>query len=607
MAIGNSLQARENAYAFMQTALKQLGLDSIHLYIFDGIQAEHESLNSYLSIPDNMFTIQNKLAIYKLLLFFKNDKGKVCQSLVLEDTKVLAYDFASIGVLILGKKHEGFHELIQNSLLPVINKLAKHFDFCQRQQQLNRDVQDNKNVQRSYELQAKRDPLTNLPNRRAFRYSLSKEITSSQHYDHYSALMYVDLDNFKNVNDSLGHSIGDILLSYVAKRLTAQSRACDTVFRIGGDEFVYILSNVGNNKTDAMTTSQTIAARIIDTLGKPIEIGAFSLHITPSIGIALFPDASNDGNDSENILQHADTAMYQAKKRGRNCFVFFKPEMHIEVNKRLIIENHLRKAILSDELHIEYQPIVNADGKIIAAESLIRWDNKLLGKIVPDDFISIAEDSNLILDLSNWVIERVCAFAEELYQHLDKNSAFSYVSINISPRQFVQSNFVEEITATIDSCAVPNNFIKLEFTESVLLDDIESTIVKMEELHVNNINFLLDDFGTGYSSLSYLHRLPIWLLKIDKSFVSDFYSRINSTQTIVNAILLMAEELGIKCIIEGVENQEQANFFKKKAVYGMQGFFFHKPMSGVRLNSLLCENKKQIRHQDNLRTANSHW
>jgi len=330
-----------------------------------------------------------------------------------------------------------------------------------------------------------------------------------------------------------------------------------------------------------------VAARVIDTLASPIEIGEFSLHITPSIGIAVFPDAFDDGNDSENILRHADTAMYRAKKQGRNCFEFFNPEMHIEANKRLIIEDHLRKAIRNNELHLEYQPIVNTSGNIIGAESLIRWNNKLLGKIVPDEFIGIAEESNLILELSEWITKKVCTFAEQVYDQIGKDSRFSYISINISPRQFIQGDFVEKISAIIDECSAPNEFIKLEFTENVLLDNIEATIEKMEKLHVNNINFLLDDFGTGYSSLSYLHRLPIWLLKIDKSFVADFYSKVNNTQAIVNAILVMTEELGIKCIVEGVEHQDQVDFFTEKGVHGMQGFFFHKPMGGNALLHLL--------------------
>ena len=596
LAIGGSLRTRESMHTFMQASLKMLGLKSIHFYSFDHSQIDDDSIKSYLSIPNNKIELENKLSIYKMLLHFKNNKGKTHISEILGNHEVTAYAFGLNGVLLLEKQQGKIQESIKDLLVPVIHKMAEYFNFCLQQKRLNREVKTNEEEKRTYELQAKRDPLTNLPNRREFRYALSREISNSQRYGHYGALMYIDLDNFKNVNDSLGHSIGDILLTQVAQRLATQARSGDTVYRIGGDEFVYILSNTGDTESEAINTSQTVAIRVIETMVKPIDIGEYSLHITPSIGIAVFPDAFDDGNDSESVLKHADTAMYRAKKQGRNCYEFFNPEMHVEASKRLIIEDHLRKAIKSDELHMEYQPIVNIEEKIIAAESLVRWDSPVLGRISPEIFIEIAEESNLILQLGKWIMQKVCSYAENLYKQLPEDSDFNYISINVSPRQFTQNNFVESITAIIDACAVPNRFIKLEFTESVLLGDIETNIDKMEKLHVNDIDFLLDDFGTGYSSLSYLHKLPIWLLKIDKSFVTDLYSNQNDTQAIVNAILVMSEQLGIKCIVEGIELQKEMDFFKQKGVHGMQGFIFHKPMRGEMLQTLLRENdEKKVR------------
>ena len=593
LAIGGSLNTRECMHTFMQATLKKLGLKSIHLYTFDHSLIDEDSIKNYLSIPDNKIELENKLLIYKMLLHFKNTTGKTHLSERLNDNEIIAYAFSSFGVLLLENQQGRFQESIKDALVPVIHKMAEYFNFCEHQKRLSKEVKTHKKEKRSYELQAKRDPLTNLPNRREFRYALSREISNSQRYDYYGALMYIDLDNFKNVNDSLGHSIGDILLTQVAQRLATQARGGDTVYRIGGDEFVYILSNTGDTEIDAINTSQTVALRVIETLAKPIDIGEFSLHITPSIGIAVFPDTFDDGDDSENVLKHADTAMYRAKKQGRNCYAFFNPEMHVEASKRLIIEDHLRKAIKNNELHMEYQPIVDTDEKVIAAESLVRWNSPTLGRISPEVFIEVAEESNLILVLGKWITQTACAYAENLYKQLPKDSDFSYISINVSPRQFIQNNFVETITSIIDACSVPNRFIKLEFTESVLLDDIDATIEKMEKLHVNDIDFLLDDFGTGYSSLSYLHKLPIWLLKIDKSFVTDLYSNQNDTQAIVNAILVMAEQLGIKCIVEGIEHQEDMDFFKLKGVHGMQGFIFYKPMRGEMLQTLLHENDEK--------------
>ena len=591
LTTGGSFNARETLHTFMKTAVTSLALKSIHLYTFAQDENEKNKVTRYLSVPDNSLESQNQAVVIKLLKQFKKGEVETFVSEKIDNKELLAFPFGNFGMLLMEKNQGNFQDSLKDSLVPIIMNLSVHHYLCEQQKHLNQELKINKDTQLNYEIQAKRDPLTNLPNRREFRYSLSKEISNSQRYGYYGALMYIDLDNFKNVNDSLGHSVGDILLTQVAQRLTTQARQGDNVYRIGGDEFVYILSNIGETDATAISTSRNVANRVIETLATPIEIGEYSLHITPSIGIAIFPDAYDDGNDSENVLQHADTAMYRAKKQGRNCYEFFNPEMHVEANKRLVIEDHLRKAIVNDELTMHYQPIVNIDGKIVGAESLVRWNNPILGNVRPDQFISIAEESNLILRLSKWITEHSCRFAEALCKQLPPDSDFGYISINISARQFLQNDFVESITDIIDACDIPEGFIKLEFTESVLLDNLESTIDKMEKLRDKNIEFLLDDFGTGYSSLSYLHKLPIWLLKIDKSFISDFCSNNLDAKAIVNAIMVMAEQLNIKCIIEGVEVQEHVDYFTEKGVYGMQGFFFYKPMPGHELEELLTGQK----------------
>jgi diguanylate cyclase len=595
LSIGASLNARECILKFIQVTYKSLGLKSIHIYIVDeGSAPDKNPLVNYVSLPDKKFEVEHRDIIDKIAEHFKQNKTSTPLTEALEKNEVLAFGFGPTGILLL-ENHQGkFQQSLKDALLPVINKSVEYYQLCEKQKRLHQAAVLSKDAQRTYELQAKRDPLTNLPNRREFRYSLSREISNAQRYDYYGALMYIDLDNFKNVNDSLGHSIGDMLLIQVANRLSDQARSGDTVFRIGGDEFVYILGNIGNTEKDAIYTSQTVANRVIEILASPVDIGEFSLHITPSIGIAIFPDEFDEATDSENILRHADTAMYRAKKQGRNCFAFFNPEMHVEASQHLIIEDHLRKAIRNNELNLVFQPIVNIDGVIIGAETLIRWKSPVLGNIPPDNFIGIAEESNLILILSEWIMQHAGEFAEKLYKELDEDSSFGYISINISPRQFIQNDFVDTIISFVDSYSVPNSFIKLEFTENVLLDNIEQTIEKMEKLHQNDIDFLLDDFGTGYSSLSYLHKLPISILKIDKSFVIDFLSKNNDTQAIVNAILVMTEQLGIKCIVEGVEELEHVDYFKDKGVHGMQGFYFYRPMPGEELQKLLCNVPLQV-------------
>ena len=594
LSIGASLNSRECAHKFIKSTIRSLGLKSVHLFIYEESAKDEQSLENYLSLPDNKLQDQHQAVIDNIQHQIETDKSTSHITEILEHNECLAYRYGTAGILLLENQQGKFQESLKDALIPVINKSAEYFQLCEKQNRMSTEAQVSRDAQRTYELQAKRDPLTNLPNRREFRYSLSREISNAQRYDYHGALMYIDLDNFKNVNDSLGHSIGDILLTQVAQRLSEQARSGDTVFRIGGDEFVYILGNIGKTEADAIHTSQTVASRVINTLARPIEIGEFSLHITPSIGIAVFPDAFEEATDSENVLRHADTAMYRAKKQGRNCYAFFNPEMHIEASQRLIIEYHLRKAIKNDELHLVYQPIVNTNEDIIGAEALIRWNSPVLGNIPPDKFIGIAEESNLILILSEWIMQRTGEFAEELYKQLDKDSTFSYISINISPRQFIQNDFVDSIISFVNSYDIPNEFIKLEFTENVLLDNIDQTIEKMEKLHENDIDFLLDDFGTGYSSLSYLHKLPISILKIDKSFVTAFLSDKNDTRAIVNAILVMTEQLDIKCIIEGVELEEHINFFKEKGVHGMQGFYYHKPMLDTALHELLGGTRLEV-------------
>jgi len=588
LAIGGSRNSREVIHKFMQTALKQIGLKSIHLYSHDQVVTP-SVLQHDLALPLSS-TLPHALDAVKTMLHrFLNTETGSYEETQIDNHFYTAYELFPFGILLLETQDTDLQPSLKDAMQLVTCKLAEYYCLCEAQKQLDEEVKHNKEAQISYELQAKRDPLTNLPNRRAFRYSLFREIANSQRYNYYGALMYIDLDNFRNVNDSLGHSVGDILLTQVADRLSTQARRGDTVFRLGGDEFVYILSNCGKTETEAAGSVQRVAARVIETLSRPVEIGEFSLHVTPSIGISIFPEPDGGGNDSEDALKHADTAMYRAKKMGRNRFEFFNPEMHLDASRHLIIEDHLRKAIANNELQLAYQPIIDSNNNIIGAESLVRWENPTLGIISPDRFIPIAEESNLILELSQWITLHACQFAKTLYDQLTPSSLFKYLSINVSPRQFMQSDFVESIISTIRSCEISENFIKLEFTESLLLDDVDTTIEKMQQLKTQGIDFLLDDFGTGYSSLAYLHKLPIHLLKIDKSFITDFDADHKDKQAIVNAILVMAEQLGIECIVEGVEQKAHADFFRNKGVHGMQGYFFYKPMSGAELLDVLCK------------------
>lgn len=587
LAVGGSRSSRELMTTFMQAAHKIISLHSLHFYVYSDAKKESSGLQHDLGLPQSRTKPHTLPAVKVMLDQFTCSEMSSFAETEADKHYYTAYEVVPFGILLLDKTDTDLQHSVKDAIQQVIRKLAEYYFMCSTHKQLNEEAKQNKQAQINYALQAKRDPLTNLPNRREFRYALFKEISNSQRYQYFGALLYIDLDNFKNVNDSLGHSVGDILLTQVAERLSSQARGGDTVFRLGGDEFVYILCNTGKAEDDAIKAAQRVAIRVIETLSEPVDIGEFSLHITPSIGIAIFPESYGDSSDSESVLKHADTAMYRAKKMGRNRYEFFNPEMHLEASKRLIIEDHLRKAIANNELTLSYQPIVDVEHNIIGVESLVRWENPSLGVVNPDQFIQIAEESNLILELSHWITNHACQFAEKIYKQLPADSMFKYVSVNVSPRQFIQSNFVESMHNTVKSCNIPANFIKLEFTENLLLDDVDVTIDKMKQLSETGIEFLLDDFGTGYSSLAYLHKLPINLLKIDKSFITDFHTQHTDKKAIVNAIMVMAEQLGIECIIEGVELEVHADYFKEKGVYGMQGYFFYRPMEANELLTLL--------------------
>lgn len=597
LATGTSEDLDEMLQSFMIAATEQLKLSNVYVYLLDSVSAKSDDNANdsgcyyYLSYADsqNQLPHMHDRIQSSLKQFFPCDKEAV-DIVEIDGLHYLMYSLKHTGAIIFELKHNGF----QASLLtPVMNRLALACSMCISVGKLKNQIRLNKEMEKAYEKQANQDPLTKLPNRRSFRYNLYQEIANTKRYKHYGAVLYIDLDHFKNINDSLGHSVGDMLLTKVADRFTADARVGDDVYRLGGDEFVYILRNVGDTETLAMSTAQAVARRLLDAMAEPMQVGDYTLHVTPSIGVTIFPNANNEDNDSENVLKHADTAMYKAKSDGRNTFAFYDPEMQVTASKRLILEDYLRKAINNNELRMEFQPIVNIHEEIIAAESLIRWHNPALGNVSPNDFINIAEESNLMLDLSKWIMDSTCSFINELKSVTAGNAAFRYVTINISPKQFKQQNFIANLIDTLKSYELSPDDIRLEFTENILIDNIEETVLKMEELLSSDIKFILDDFGTGYSSLSYLQKLPIRTIKIDQSFVTNFKSKSQTNKAIVDAIIAMADQMCLQCVIEGVETKDDADYFIKKNVYAMQGYYYYRPLSAHGLIDLLKNDEKK--------------
>ena len=594
LSTGASQQIETMLHQFALAACEALRLDGAHIYLLHELGTEPQITGAETgykhleSIPPKPASLPHQDEKIEALLhkIYPSEKAAL-DDVVIKHSRFIVYALKNIGVIVFEKQASSYDEPITEMLTPVIDHLARVCKSCIEIGKLHEQIRRNEELEQSYELQAKQDPLTHLPNRRAFRYKLYQEIAKTKRHSHYGAVLYIDLDHFKNINDSLGHSVGDMLLARVAERLTEQGRAGDDVFRIGGDEFVYILTDVGNDEINAINTAQTVACRVIELMSEPVQVGEFSLHITPSIGIAIFPDKITEENDSESVLRHADTAMYRAKADGRNCFAFYNPEMQLAASKRLIIEDHLRKALANNELLLEYQPLVNINGDIIGAESLLRWHSPILGNVTPDDFISIAEESNLILEVSRWVLVTACTLASRVQAFTDKPATFEYISINISPKQFRQQDFVTQLLEVVQQTGVSPESIRLEFTENILIDNVGDTISKMEQLTDANIQFMLDDFGTGYSSLSYLHKLPIRTIKIDKSFVTGFNTKSYANRVIVDAMIAMTERMDLNCIIEGVETQDDASYFISKGVHAMQGYHYYRPLTEAVFLALL--------------------
>jgi len=416
------------------------------------------------------------------------------------------------------------------------------------------------------------DPLTGLPNRRLLLDRLQQALASSVRSGQSFALLFVDLDKFKTLNDTLGHDIGDMLLQQVAERLTSCVREGDTVARLSGDEFVVILEELNKNPFEAASKAELVGEKILARLTLPYQLATHQYRCSSSIGVTLFKDRASGVDE---LLVQADIAMYQAKKGGRNALRFFDPKMQESINLRADLEEDLRKAIENNQFHLHYQIQVDDMRKPSGAEVLIRWQHPQRGMVSPAQFIPLAEETGLILPIGEWVLEHACAQLNIWQQEVSTSKLV--LAVNVSAKQFRQAGFAEQVQATVMRHGINPTRLKLELTESMLLDNIEETITTMHVLRKFGVQFSLDDFGTGYSSLQYLKRLPLDQIKIDQSFVRDLVSD-DSSAAIVSTIIVMAQSLGLEVIAEGVETKEQQKLLLAKGCRHYQGYFFGRPM-----------------------------
>jgi diguanylate cyclase (GGDEF)-like protein/PAS domain S-box-containing protein len=469
-------------------------------------------------------------------------------------------------------RRDGFESAIEDSAAPIHDRSGRVIGAVI----VFHDVSAARAMSLEMTYAAQHDLVTNLPNRLLLNDRIAQAIALARRQHRPAAVIFLDLDGFKYINDSLGHAIGDKLLQSVSKRLLASVRRSDTVSRQGGDEFVILLSEITYPEHAA-----TSAREILLSLSAPHSIGGQDLHIDGSIGISVYPE---DGEDAETLINHADTAMYHAKEQGRNNFQFFKADMNLKAVERQSLESSLRRALEREEFLLHYQPKVNLDtGEITGVEALVRWQQPDRGLVPPSQFVPIAEDCGLILQIGRWVLREACRQARSWQ---DAGLPPLPIAVNVSAVEFRDKGFVQGVRTILAETGLEARYLELELTEGVLMDDAESTASVLQELKMMGIHLAVDDFGTGYSSLSYLRQFPIDVLKIDQSFVSQITTDPDDS-TIVSAIINMGKSLKHLVVAEGIETQLQRAYLQTQQCAQGQGYLFSRPLAAAQFAELL--------------------
>lgn len=595
-SLKNAFKKRQLEFENNEMQLRLLKSENLHRYIVNKSPDIVYMLNA-----DGNFTFVNE-RMEKILGYSKHDVlGKHYSTIIHEDDLMMAeYTFnerrtgkrATVDIEIRLKCKDDTASTNSRSfdtrLLPItINSFGIYKSTETNEKFIGtygiaRDITDKKESEKIIHFQAYHDTLTRLPNRTLLNDRLVQAISQAKRNNTKLSVMFLDLDRFKNVNDTMGHMIGDNLLQAVAERLKKCLRECDTLARIGGDEFTIILPEI-HGRDD----SKLIAEKIIDALKAPFNLNNQEIFISTSIGIANYP---GDGETRELLLKHADIAMYAVKNEGKDGYRFYTHEMNKDLTDNITLENDLRYAIEKDQLRIHYQPQVDAiTHEIVAVEALLRWDHPERGTILPSEFICVCEESGLIQSIGDWILESIC---KDLKVWNDTGLAIPRVAVNMSAKQLEHPDIINSIKTTLKKYNITGDMLEFEITESVLMKDIENVINVLNQLSSMGAKIAIDDFGTGYSSLNYLQKLPIDTLKIDRSFVSAMeYDQ--GAMSIIKAIIAMAKGLKLHIISEGVEELRQMEQLKALGCYNMQGFLFSPPVSMASVTELLVNNNKR--------------
>ncbi len=441
---------------------------------------------------------------------------------------------------------------------------------------MKKEIKRRKIAEKELKYLAEHDPLTNLPNRILFTDRLKQAIKNAARYSENIAVLFIDLDHFKNINDSLGHNAGDILLQTISKRLNNSIRKSDTVARLGGDEFSVILDHFSH-----IDTIKSVVNNIINSVKEPIYINNQKIYTTLSLGVSIYPQ---DGIDTETLIKNADIAMYKAKDNGRNNYQFYAQNMSKKAYERVILENQLRQSIKLKEMEVYYQLQIDAkDDSIIGMEALVRWNHPDMGLVSPAVFIPLAEDIGFIMELDEWVTkEAILQFKQWYLDGLNPG----ILSLNLSIQRVEQDGFISSIENILNSNLLATKYLSFEITETKIMKNPEKSIETLNKLHKLGIKLSIDDFGTGHSSLSYLKKLPIDKLKIDRSFIKDIPKDLDDME-ITKTIIAMAKNLNLNVIAEGVETKEQKDFLVQNACHEIQGYLYHKPSPADEIKQIL--------------------
>ncbi len=451
------------------------------------------------------------------------------------------------------------------------------------------DITELKNTQQLMEHMAYHDALTDLPNRSYLLERLDEELVRAEKQEFIGALLFIDLDQFKNINDSLGHPVGDIVLKRVSERLTSVTTENDVVVRLSGDEFVVILPNLGRKLPTSILQAELVGERIRSAISEPYFHNDFELHVTCSVGIVMFPE---EGSGVNELLQYADTAMYQVKEQGRNAIQFFNRHMADNARNVLVMEGDLHKALETRRFSLHFQPRCDVNtSEIVGAEALLRWNHPERGMVSPSEFIPILETSGLIVEVGHWALREAIKQVTE-WRNAGLWDETMRIGVNISPRQFRSANFVGDVIDLINTDSLPAGMLEMEITEGIVIHNLDETVETMSTLKAEGISFALDDFGTGYSSISYLKQLPVSILKIDQSFVRDL-SVDRNDRVLVETISAMGNMLELDVVAEGVETEEQLNYIHEYGCRYYQGYFCSPPLSPGDFAELVLESRKR--------------